>query len=165
MKFILLPAFLVLACFTISAQEESEPVRKGKIMVETGSSLVTGLSSGTGGNILFDEGATVTQLGIDIGKFVSEDFVIKLKLGILNSGGSTITNIAGGAKYYLGGVAPLEVNLGMITGFGSTEFIGNIHIGYAARLANNIYFEPKIGVLYSQDSTAGSVTLNFALLF
>ena len=145
-------------------QDESSFERNGRWTIETGTSFFTGISSGTGGSILFDDGTTITTLGLDIGKFVSENFVVKLKLGLIDADGS-ITNISGGVKYYLGGMAPLEVNAGFISGFGSTEFIGDVHIGYAIVLADNIYLEPKGGIIYSDDSTAGSIKFSFAMIF
>ena len=149
---------------TVIAQDDNTFDRNGRWTLETGTSFFTGISSGSGGSILFDDGTTIVSLGLDIGKFVSENFVVKLKLGLLDAEGS-ITNISGGIKYYLGGIAPLEANAGFLSGFGSTEFIGDVHLGYAIVLADNIYLEPKGGILYSNESTAGSVKFSFAMIF
>lgn len=157
-----LSLFALLISLSLVAQEDGF-IRKGKWSLETGSSLITGLSSGTGGNIIFSDGSTVTQIGIDIGKFISEDLVIKVKAGILDADGSSIKNFSGGFKYYLGGMAPIEVNAGILSGFGETDFVGEALIGYAAKLADNVYFEPKGGILYSGD-LAGAVKLAFVMI-
>lgn len=149
----------------IFAQDEEDFTRKGKFMIETGPSFVSGLGASTGGSILFDDGNTLTQIAVEAGKFISEDFAIKFKLGILGGTGTTLTNISGGGKYYLGGIAPVEVDLGIVSGFGSTSFIGGAHIGYAFKAADNIYFEPKAGIIYSEESAVGSIKFSFALMF
>ncbi len=150
--------------FSLSAQDDEGFVRNGKWVIETGTSIFTSGSGGTGGSILFADGSTFTQIGLDIGKFVSEDFVVKGRLGILNTGGNTLNNISIGGKYYLGGMAPIEVNAGIITGFG-TAFLGDIHLGYAFALADNIYFEPKAGVIVDEETATGSIKFTFAMIF
>jgi len=94
---------------------------------------------------------------------VTEDLAIKAKIGVFG-GGRTISNFGVGAKHYISGVAPLDIDLGIITGFGSTSFIGGAHIGYAIKAADNIYFEPKHGVVYSEESTITSIKFAFALI-
>ena len=79
-------AFLLLLFFSLNAQEDEGFVRNGKWVIETGTSFFTSGLGGTGGSILFAEGSTFTQIGLDIGKFVSEDFVAKGRIGILNTG-------------------------------------------------------------------------------
>ena len=149
---------------TLIAQDEGSS-RSGKWMLETGSSLFSGLTSSSGGSVLFDEGFTVTQLGLDIGKFVSDDFAWKVRAGILDLDGESIGNLSVGGKYYLGGVAPIEANAGMFFGGGDSEFILDALIGYAIVLADNIYFEPKGGIIYSNSDVAGIIKFSFAMLF
>ena len=61
-------------------------------------------------------------------------------------------------------MAPIEVNAGVITGFG-TSFLGGIHLGYAFALADNIYFEPKAGVVIDEETTTSSISFSFAMIF
>lgn len=60
-------------------------MRNGKWIVETGTSLFSGASGGTGGSFLFGDGGTILQFGVEIGKFVSENFTVKGKLDCLIS--------------------------------------------------------------------------------
>lgn len=164
MKKLLLVTLLSILSVVVFSQSEEGFTRKGKYLVETGSSFFSGSGASTGGSILFDDGSTLTQIGIEAGKFVSENLAFKIKLGTFGGSGTTFTNIAAGAKYYIAGVAPIDLNAGILTGFGSTSFIGSGHIGYAIKAANNIYFEPKVGVIVGEDSTVGSLQFSFALI-
>lgn len=65
-------------------------------------------------------------------------------------GGGSIKTFSIAGKYYLGGMAPLEVNAGIVSGFGSTSFLRDVHIGYAIVLADNIYLESKGGVIIDE---------------
>jgi len=164
MKKTYLFVFATLFSISLIGQNDEAFTRNGKWVIETGTSLITGFFPASGGSILFDEGSTVTQIGIDIGKFVSDDVVVKVKAGIVDIEGSSLKSFSGGLKYYLGGKAPLEVNLGLLSGFGSSEFISEALIGYAATLADNVYFEPKGGIIYANEDVAGAIKFAFVMI-
>lgn len=144
-----------------SAQESSEVFnRKGRLLVETGYNLIAGFSSGSGLTFLIDDdGNTITSLGFDGGYFISENFALKAKLSLLASNGS-LTNFSVGGKYYIGGKVPLELGAGVLSGGNNSQFLGNVSIGYAISIANNIALEPNLGALVGD----GAV-LEFGLTF
>ena len=161
-KFLLLPLcfFLTMACY---AQDDNPFVRKNRILVETGYNLVAGFSSGTGLSILIDEDSnTITSLGFDGGYFVSEDFALKFRLGLLSSNGS-LTNFGVGGKYYIGGNVPIELVLGALSGGGDSEFLGNLSLGYAINVADNIALEPNIGLMTTGNGSIFEFGFTFAM--
>jgi len=172
MKNAILFSFLFFTSTVLTAQdlESDHSGRKGQWIIETGNSLVNNFtSSSTGGGVLFSDGTTFTNLGINAGKFVSDEFAVKFNLGVLSfgsgfGGNSSLYTIGGGGKYYISGVAPIELGAGVITGAG-TSFIGRATVGYGAALADNINFEPAAGVLIGEDSTAGVLQFSFVMFF
>jgi len=156
---------MLLSC-TLLAQEDVPFTRKGKFLIETGgASLFSGIGSSTGGSLFISDGNTLTQLGIEAGKFLTEDLALKVKIGTFSVEGERLTNFGVVGKYYIGGVAPLDLDVGLVSGFGSTSTILGAHLGYAIKAADNIYFEPKAGIIYSEESIAVSVKFAFALMF
>lgn len=172
MKTLVLSAWLSLCYLSLTAQDAGDETtgRKGQWLIETGTSLVNSFStSATGGGILFSDGSTFTNLGINAGKFTSDNFAVKFNLGIISFGSgfgtnSTLYTIGGGGKYYISGMAPIEIAAGAVTGAG-TSFIGRATIGYAAALAENINFEPAAGILINEDSTVGLLQFSFVMFF
>jgi hypothetical protein len=150
------------------SEESSDYSRKGKFMIETGYSLflVTGVTSGTGGIVFTQNGTSITALGADMGTFLSEDFALKFKLSYITSLGTELLNLGFGGKYYIAGIAPLEFGVNVFDITDEPSLLGNISIGYAAKMANNIYMEPSFGLLVDEDGdTATKIALTFALLF
>ena len=162
--FTLLTLLLFVGTYSIAQSSDDEGfTRKGRFLVETGYNIVGGLSNSTGANIQIDfDGGSVTALGLDMGKFLSEDFALKFRLGLLSSNGFSITNVTGGFKYYAGGKVPIELTAGLIDGGGSV-FTGNFKVGYAANLADNITLEPSIGVIFIEDESALNLGFSFSL--
>lgn len=161
MKYLIIVLFSLGVCSGINSQEDSETFnRKGRILIETGYNLIAGFSSGTGLSYILDSDEnTITSLGFDGGYFVSDNFALKAKFSLLSSGGS-LTNFSVGGKYYIGGNVPLELGAGILSGGNASEFLGNISIGYAINIAENIALEPNLGALISN----GSI-LEFGLTF
>ncbi|MDF1694366.1 MAG: hypothetical protein P1U56_00950 [Saprospiraceae bacterium] len=154
---------LCMACTSYAQSSEEGFSRKGRFLVETGYNIVGGISNSSGANIQWDfDGGSITALGADVGKMLSENFAIKFRLGLLSANGFSITNVTAGVKYYAGGVVPIELTAGMLDGGpGSSTFTANLKLGYAARLADNITLEPTIGMLILEEEGA----LNFGISF
>lgn len=156
----------------VQAQDSDEELtgRKGQWTIELGNGFFGNFGgTSSGGSILFGDGSTLTSLGFNGGKFVSDQFAVKFNLGLLSIGngfgGGDLYTLMGGGKYYIGGIAPIDLSAGVITGSGDSQFIGKATIGYAIGLADNINFEPSIGALFSDESADGLVQLSFALFF
>lgn len=174
MKILPVLFFSLILSLSLSAQEKEEAafVRKGRVLVEVGSDIFGGFGGGggTGSSILFGGGGgsnAITNFSFDGGYFISENFAIKARFGILaNSNGfGTSTSFLAGGKYYINGKVPVELGLGFLTlgnGFGSA-FSGNAKVGYAIPLAKNINFEPSLGVLIVDDAAIGQFSLGFSL--
>ena len=157
--------FVLLLFATLSYSQDDDFTRNGRWTIETGAtSFFGGVSANTGGSLFFDEGFTITQLSLDIGKFLTEDFVLRFRGSLLDLDGESATYFGVGGKYYLGGIAPLEVGGGLLSAGGESDFLADVHIGYAFKLASNIYFEPKAGFLYANSDLAGSVRFTFAMI-
>ena len=163
MKNIVLYSLAFLLSLSSYSQEEPVFQKKGKILVETGYGLLGGYSSGTGLNFLADS-ETLTSIGANIGAFVTENLALKLNLGILSGDGPSITNITGGAKYYLGGRVPIELKAGFIDFGEESSEIASLTVGYAAKLADNIYLEPIAGLSATNDTGSIVFSVNFALI-
>lgn len=166
-------SLLMMSFLSVNAQSD-EPIniRKGKTIVETGYSLYAGIIGNgiSGGTFLINDGDTQLSLAFDGGYFISEDFALKGKVSFITSDGNTLTFLGVGPKYYLGGVAPFELNVGKVFGddFFSDDFIGFASLGYAITLADNIYLEPAIGYSFPFESLGDGFTvvdLSFCLLF
>ncbi len=162
--FILFALFILVGNYSFAqSSDEAGFNRKGKFLVETGYNIVGGLSNSTGTNIRLDfDGGSITALGADVGKMLTENLALKFKLGLLSGGGLSITNITGGIKYYAGGRVPIEFTIGILDGGpGSSLFNANLKFGYAANLADNITLEPAIGLVVLKNGSA----LNFGITF
>jgi len=138
--------------------------RKGRFLVETGYNIVGGYNNSTGANVLLDvDGGSLTALGVDMGKMLTNNLALKFKLGILSGGGLSLTNFAGGIKYYVGGKVPIELTAGILDfGPSSSNFNANLKLGYAANLADNITLEPSIGLVVV-DEAAISFGISFGM--
>ncbi len=167
---ILLP--LLFSSVFLSAQDSSsQPVdRTGKWIIEVGNGILTNIGgSPTGASVIFADGGTISNVAFNGGRFVSDNFAYKLNLGLFSFssgfGGNSVINVMAGGKYYFGGIAPLDITAGVITGSGDTAFSGKATIGYAIALADNINLEPAAGVLFADDAGNGLFQVSFALFF
>lgn len=172
MKNLLLVLFSVLSIvgFSQSNSDELTFERKGKYLIETGYGGILGTSgSGTGASVLIIDDESFTQLKIEGGYFVTEDFAFKATFGFYNFFQS-VKSFGAGGKFYLGGKAPLDFTIQRTVGEDDDDsqnvFSGSI--GYAVPLAQNIYLEPSIGFLKnlsdSEDELVTLVNLKFALI-
>ena len=158
--------FVCLTFFLTAQDDSAEPTRKGKFVIETGYSAFNSFSTGSGLSILSDDGADATSLSFDAGTFLSENFAFGFSASYLESGGFDIFNLGASGKYYIGGTAPFEFGATMFDLFDDPDVLFDLAIGYAFVLADNIYFEPSLGLLF--DTEGESVTqigTSFVLLF
>ena len=172
MKKLVLLLILFACCNTIHAQNTvDEPVgRKGQWTIEVGNGFLSNVGGNpSGGSILFSDGTTFTNIGINAGKFVSDRLAMKFNLGVLSVGtafgSQQVYTIMAGAKHYLADVVPIELSAGILTGGGDSVFLGRASLGYAIELADNINFEPSIGALFSEEDVSGVLQFSFALFF
>jgi len=154
-----------MATNAVQAQEDEPFNRDGRWLVETGYNIVSGLTGGgTGVNYLVDtDGESLTSIGAEIGKFTSQNFAIKVKFGLLSSGGFDITSFGIGGKLYMGGNVPLDFGVGLLDGPGDTQIQANLGIGYAMNLAPNITLEPSFGGLIVDEELLINFKIGFAM--
>ena len=141
----------------LPAQESTELFeRKGRILLEMGIST-GGLFGGSGFSILNpDGGETRTNLNLEGGYFITEDFAIKGQFSLLDDGnpfGSTITTFGIGGKYYVTSKIPIEADVLFLSAFDETATLYNLSAGYAINLAQNIALEPTINYLFGNGSS------------
>ncbi|WP_224489946.1 hypothetical protein [Robertkochia flava] len=94
------------------------------------------------------DGTTIWNIGAEGGYFVADDLAVKLGLGYGdNSNSPGFFSYKGGAKYYIKGVVPVQVDLNGISSkiFDNYNplFLG-IQGGYAWFVADNIAVEPGL---------------------
>lgn len=160
--------FIIFSLSISQAQDSQEFSKNGRWAIESGAGFLGLIGNNTGSTFLFSEGVTIGTLSFEGGKFISENFVVLAKLSYFTSGDSfDVTTIGLGGKYYAGGIIPIKFGGGanIVSGFGGSEseFIGNVSVGYAAKLAPNIFMEPNIGALFSGDVVAAAA-VTFALI-
>ncbi len=61
---------------------------------------------------------------------------------------------------YLGGKAPLEFGIGKL----GSSIAANLQIGYAAKLAPNIFLEPIIGVIAAGGGGLFNIKCSFVMM-
>jgi hypothetical protein len=156
MKRIFFIALTFFSMQTISAQETPTAISKGKWMVETNLSPLTGLST-SGFSFYSNNGARLWSVGGEAGYFFQDKLAIKAGLGFsgqkyafnfdgqkieLNSTHSFIYKA--GLKYYIINQLPVQVDLGGINSGGENAFIFGGQLGYALFVKENIAIEPAV---------------------
>jgi len=152
MKKLLLSAVVGLM-MTIAANAQIE---QGRIQIETGFSPFTeGLQRGsTTGLALFSvNGTTLWSVGFEGGYFIQENLALKAGFGYIDFDSEGSFSYKIGAKYYVVGVVPLQLDITGATRedieFGGLEFENpdplwlGLQAGYAIFLTDNISFEPS----------------------
>ncbi|MEM9544672.1 MAG: hypothetical protein AAGA77_01795 [Bacteroidota bacterium] len=163
MKIASLLIFTLFATSSMQAQDDEPFVRDGRWLVETGFNIFTGITGGgTGANIISVDGNSFTTVGAELGKFLSNNFALKAKFGLVSSDGSSITSFGLGGKYYSDGNFIIDFGGILVDAFG-TEFQGNLGIGYAISLAPNVMLEPTIGGLYADEDLVFNLRVGFAM--
>ena len=139
-----------------SSSESSDVfVRKGRVLLEMGLSTA-GLFGGSGISIFRpDGGETLTNISLEGGYFISNDFAVKGRLGILDDGsvfGGSINTYGIGGKYYVIGNIPIEADVLFFTFDDNNQVLYNLSAGYAINLAQNIALEPSINYIFGEGS-------------
>jgi hypothetical protein len=156
-------AFLFMA--NTLAQTNDVFQKKGKILIETGYNAIGGFGTGSGLSYFTDENSNLTSIGLELGKFISENFAIKFKGGILNLGQSgNLSTFAVGGKYYIGREWPVELGVGVLNSGDEFTLRGDFSFGYAAKLAPNIYLEPAVSFLVADGGVLYGFRVNFAMM-
>ena len=139
--------------------------RKGRILIETGYNLFGGLPIGgaTGLSSISEGEDTFSGLGFNGGYFISQNFALKLNYSNLGDGGTSITSLAIGAKYYIIGQVPIDVSLGRFGTGGNNTSFGTFTVGYGIGLADNINLEPSIGFFGNEDDAITTFNVNFSM--
>lgn len=153
----------------LNAQTDVEYTRKGKFLIESNGGFVSNIFGGnTGIGLIFSSGETVANVGIDCGKFTGKNFAIKGALSVLTGGTSPIISLSVGCKYYAGGSFIINPAIGILSADEDNFAFASLHLGYAVKLANNIYLEPAIGLRSGFEIGQGGILdfkLPFTLLF
>lgn len=151
MKNLLALLFLAFSFGGASAQSSPGP-KQGNLLIETDYSLVSGLLGGTGVGVVGNGDRFAIALGFDGGYFVSDRTALLFRFGLFSPGGAnSLVSMSVGGKYYLLDRIPITLDGGVIVGSSSefsnanTIFTGNINVGYAIPLADNIFLEPNVG--------------------
>ncbi len=154
--------FCLFLASSSSFGQDSEFQRKGRFLVETGSGLISSFGGGTGFQFVVNEyGDNLTNFNFQGGYFVSENLALKAQYGNFSGDGISFQSFQFGAKYYLLGRIPLNGTLGSIRSNSST-FVANFSAGYGIKLADNIFLEPAIGILYA-DSPLLELSWSFSM--
>ena len=140
----------------LPAQESTELFeRKGRILLEMGIST-GGLFGGSGFSIFNpDGGETLTNLNLEGGYFITEDFAIKGRFSLLDDGSlfnNTLTTFGIGGKYYITSKIPIEADVLFFNISDDTSTLYNLSAGYAINLAENIALEPTINYIFGDGS-------------
>lgn len=159
--------FILASLVSIQAQSDLEYSRKGKFLIETNYSLSSAFLGGsTGLGLALTDGGTLINLGIDCGKFLNKNLALKGSLFVLSADGESIIGMSTGIKYYLFDKLILSPSAGILNASRETVFLGGMHIGYAIKLADNIYLEPGFGARVNIDARGVfEIRIPFMMLF
>lgn len=141
--------------------------KKGKILIETGYSILGIFGGGTTFYLINGNNQSISSFGLEGGYFVSDRFAIKGLISRISAGEDNAINTVGVmGKYYIADKAPLELGVRSLdAGGGDNSIIYNLNIGYGIELAPNIYLEPSLGILAGDDFGDSITTfkINFAM--
>lgn len=135
--------------------------RKGKILLEMDYSdfIFTG---GSGFAYTNTENIDYTEVALDGGYFVGQNTA--LTFGFYSSSREfSLSSFGLGLKHYFSGKVPFDLSLGRFSQFGDGRFFSTAHLGYSILFADNISFEPALGLYYYDKSANFNARLSFAL--
>ena len=149
MKKVVFTIFMVAVAYTANSQENNGQTAKGKFLIELNTQVGGSNSAFTNTGFSFTNvhGYNAWSVGLGGGYFIADNFALKAGFGYKDgSGGNSSFAYNFGAKYYLKGKIPFEVNLS-----GSNVdvlidrplFLG-LSGGYAFFLGDKLSIEPKI---------------------
>jgi len=150
MKKVVFTMFMVAVAYTANSQENNGQTAKGKVLIELNTQLAGNINSLTNTGISFTNvnGFSGWSLGLGGGYFVADNLAVKAGLGY--SGGSHGVNSSFayrfGAKYYLKGKIPFEVDVSgsNVDMFSDKPLFVGLSGGYAFFLGDKLSIEPKL---------------------
>jgi len=165
--------FLAIAMFMFSfANAQTD---EGTLLVEANTGFGAFHPSNTGFYLTSIDGNTAWNIGLEGGYFIMDDLAIKAGLGYGDDGNeftSSVFSYKIGAKYYVSGQIPLQIDLNGASIEDADEnpmYLG-LQAGYAVFLTDNISLEPGLRYdlsLNENFSDHGILAFNvgFALFF
>lgn len=148
---------------------------KGSWLIETNTGFGAGgfgHTANTSFGLTSIDGTTVWSIGAEGGYFVADDLAVKAGLGFTDNDGRSVFTYKLGAKYYIIGNIPVQVDL---TGASVEDAVENplwlgIQGGYALFIADNISVEPglRYNLSLNEDFTDEGVfefRIGFAFFF
>lgn len=176
MKKLLFTALAVFAFVSVNAQEdESSALSKGSWLVEANTGFGESSTANTAFALRSVDGTTAWAIGGEAGYFIDDNLAIKAGLGYGDAGVDGIDgtfNFKVGAKYYIDGQFPVQLDLNGASGNDVTPLWAGLQAGYAWFVADNVSIEPglRYGLGLNEDSGDGdfnvfSVNIGFAIHF
>jgi hypothetical protein len=175
MKKIILTAAAVFAFGFANAQDKSEnggQTAKGKWLVEANTGFGAMHSSDTSLRLTSVDGETAWNIGAEGGYFVMDNLAIKAGLGYGDNSVDNIVSYKIGAKYYVNGNIPLQLDLNGASADGISPLFVGLQGGYAIFLGQNVSIEPGLRYDFGMNEDAGdgdfnpfSLRVGFALHF
>ncbi len=150
MKKVVFTIFMVAVAYTANSQENNGQTAKGKFLIELKTQVggVGGSLTNTGFSFVNSNGYSSWSAGLDGGYFIADNFALKAGFGYADSnhGGSSVFTYKLGAKYYLNGKIPFEIDLSgsnMDYLVDKPLFLG-LSGGYAFFLGDKLSIEPGL---------------------
>ncbi len=150
MKKVVLTIIMVAVAYTANSQKNNGQTEKGKFLIDLNTQVFGGggLQTNTGFSFVQSNGYSSWSVGLDGGYFIADNFALKAGFGYADSshGGNSVFSYKIGAKYYLKGNIPFEVNLSG----SNVDFLVDKPLslglsgGYAFFLGDKLSIEPKI---------------------
>lgn len=165
-KFVLMPIFLALMTSSSQAQRDVPFVRKGKLIIETNYSFLSTIIGGSSGfGFATGNGSSLMNIGVDFGKFIGNNSALKGSFSVLSSGEGSLMTFSLGFKGYIGGGFIVNPSGGIITDGDGVGILLGLHLGFAIKLADNIYLEPACGARGDGDGILFEIRTPFMMLF
>ena len=155
---LLIPTFLLAQDEQVAKGGHTD---EGKFVIDANTTLgsIGGISIGGGGTsflLTTSEGTTIWNVGAEVGYFVIDDLAIKVGLGYGDFDGMSLVSYKFGAKYYVVGSIPIQVDF---SGQGGEDFFGSekpsylgFQAGYAFFIGDMVSLEPALRYSLSLNS-------------
>ncbi|MEM1256881.1 MAG: hypothetical protein AAGC45_10440 [Bacteroidota bacterium] len=152
MKKLIFPTLFFLLMLTTVEAQDATATSKGSWLIEAntgfgGGDFSVANTANTSFGLSSSNGTTIWAIGAEGGHFIAEDLALKLGLGFTDLDGETIFTYKVGAKYYVNGSIPFQVDF---TGASSDLFFDEdplwlgLQGGYAIFIADNVSVEPGL---------------------
>ena len=143
---------LMVLGISINLHAQNEHIQEGNVVIEANTTVgsIGGILGGPGTSFLLlsSDGATIWNIGGEVGYFIAENIALKAGLGYGDFDGATFVSYKIGGKYYAGGQFPLQVDF---SGQSGDDFFGGenpsylaFQGGYAFFLGSMVSLEPSL---------------------